>query len=125
MMRRQELPGEVRITKPSLAAVRARQPTEKMIEGPILHHHEDYVVDARVLGSGQIVESRLVRSCSCPSIGKRPERRSCRACQEAAARKFFQVEGHFLPLLRLRCSAFPSCCTGLRCRGIVQPWPPT
>src|SRR6266404_1266023 len=53
MMRRLELPGEIGITKSRLASVGSRQPAEKMVEGAILHHHENDMIDARVLRSRQ------------------------------------------------------------------------
>src|SRR5262245_47984026 len=48
----------VRIREPCLAAVRARKPSEKMIERSVLHHEHDDVLDARVLRFGKLVRRR-------------------------------------------------------------------
>src|SRR5258708_30176239 len=48
MMRRLELPGEIGITKSRLASVGSRQPTEKLVEGPILPPHQNSMVHTLV-----------------------------------------------------------------------------
>ena len=39
-------PSLVKIFQPRLPAIRVRQPAEEVIEGPILHHDPDNVLDA-------------------------------------------------------------------------------
>jgi hypothetical protein len=36
----------VQVGQPGLPAVGPRQPAQEMVEGPVLHHHDDNVVDA-------------------------------------------------------------------------------
>jgi hypothetical protein len=77
----------IRVHEPGLRAVAARQPAEQVIEGAILHHQYDHVVDTGVLRVG---ETRLPRY--------RGDKRGSSAesgygnsglHQEAAARKLF------------------------------------
>jgi hypothetical protein len=39
----------IRVLEPRLLTVGTRQPAEEMVEGAVLHHADDHVVDARLL----------------------------------------------------------------------------
>ncbi len=46
---RVERPGEIGVAQAGLAPVGAREPAQEVVEGPVLHHQDDDVLERRVL----------------------------------------------------------------------------
>src|SRR5256885_15539664 len=83
-------PGGVEVGETRLPAVGVRQPTEEVIERPVLHHHEDHVLEAGGRGVRDIAALQAAQQRCCDRLVTAPDgeragrRRGTR--QEAAAR---------------------------------------